>query len=62
VVVPSWQLTTEYGYTRGTYRLPHIGHVTIVEEDDDVLIKPRLYRLPQPHIEALAEIPTAVAA
>lgn len=51
VVTPSWQLRTAYDYKRNSTSLPHIGWVLLTLQDGDIIVRPRLYRLPLPHLE-----------
>jgi hypothetical protein len=52
VVTPAWQLKTPYFYKIDRTRMPHIGILVIlIQEDGTWQIKRKLYQLPQPVIE-----------
>ena len=48
---PCWQLKTAYAYQKSIVTLPHIGYLLIEWDGKDIVIKPRLYTVPLPHVE-----------
>lgn len=47
---PSWQLKTAYAHQKSIVTLPHIGFLIIDWNGKDIIVKPRLYKLPPPLI------------
>lgn len=52
VVCPGWQLKTGFGYKVAHAMLPQIGYVVIEWDGKDLVVKPRLFQLPDIHVEA----------
>jgi len=50
-VTPSWQLKTAFTYKRAGVLLPHIGWLRAEWDGREIVMRPRFYRLPLPHIE-----------
>lgn len=51
VVTPAWQLKTAFGYKRASSMLPQIGYVIIEWDGQDLAVKPRIFALPDLHVE-----------
>lgn len=48
---PCWQLKTAYAHQRSIVTLPHIGYLLVEWDGKDIVVKPRLYKIPLPHVE-----------
>lgn len=53
VVTPAWQLKTAFAHRRASAMLPQIGYVVIEWDGADLMVKPRLFELPDLHVEVL---------
>lgn len=49
--VPCWQLKTAYAHQKSIVTLPHIGYILVEWDGKDIVVKPRLYKIPLPHVE-----------
>lgn len=49
--VPAWQVRTAYAHQKSIVTLPHIGYLLIEWDGKDIVVKPRLYKIPLPHVE-----------
>jgi len=52
-VTPAWQLKTAFAYKKSSGMLPQIGYVIIEWDGEDLVVKPRIFDLPDLHVEAL---------
>ena len=50
---PCWQLPTAYAHQHSIVTLPHIGWLQIDWNGQDLVVLPRLYRIPLPHVEEM---------
>ena len=50
---PAWQLRTAYAYQKSIVTLPHIGYLLVEWDGKDIVVKPRLYKIPLPHVEVI---------
>jgi hypothetical protein len=53
VITPAWQLRTPFVERIDRMRLPHIGGVFFIVEDNECQVKEKLYRLPLPQVASL---------
>lgn len=53
VVTPAWQLKTAFVYKRAASMVPQIGYVIVEWDGVDLLVKPRIFDLPDLHVEAV---------
>lgn len=53
VVTPAWQLKTAFGYKRATAMVPQIGYVVIEWDGQELLVRPRIFALPDLHVETV---------
>lgn len=51
IVTPAWQLRTAFSYKRSSAMLPQIGYVLLEADGDDVLVRKRLFKLPEMKVE-----------
>jgi hypothetical protein len=51
LVTPAWQLKTALSFKKGASMLPQIGYVVIEWDGRDLLVKPRIFDLPDLHVE-----------
>jgi len=47
----TWQLRTAYAYKKGMVTYPHLSYLMIEWDGKDLVVKPRIYSPPLPHIE-----------
>lgn len=50
-VTPAWQLKTAFAHKKASSMLPQIGYVIIEWDGKDLLVKPRIFELPDLHVE-----------
>ena len=50
-VSPCWQLKTAFSHKRASSMLPQIGYIVIEWDGFDLVVKPRIYELPELHVE-----------
>ena len=53
IVTPAWQLRTAFSYKRASSMLPQIGYVLLEAEGDDILVRKRLFKLPETKVETV---------
>lgn len=53
VVTPSWQLKTAFSYKKSASMLPQIGYVRVDWDGQDLVVRPRIFALPDLHVETL---------
>ena len=54
VVTPAWQLRGAFAYKKAASMLPQIGYVVIEWDGQDLVVKPRIFDLPDLHVEVVA--------
>jgi hypothetical protein len=52
-VTPSWQLKTAFAHKKASAMLPQIGYAVIEWDGQDLTVKPRVFPLPDLHLEAI---------
>jgi hypothetical protein len=55
-VTPGWQLKTAFAYKKASSMLPQIGWAYIEWDGTDIVVKDRVYPLPDLHIETVSEM------
>lgn len=53
VVTPAWQLKTAFAHKRATSMVPQIGYVIIEWDGQELSVRPRIFALPDLHVEGL---------
>ena len=51
VVTPSWQLKTAFSHKKASSMLPQIGWVLVQWDGEELIVRPRIYPLPDLHVE-----------
>ena len=51
LVTPAWQLKTAFAHKKASGMLPQIGYVIIEWDGTDLTVKPRIFDLPDLHVE-----------
>ena len=54
-VTPAWQLKTAFVHKKASAMLPQVGWCLFEYDGSDIVVKARIYRLPQLHIETVGE-------
>lgn len=52
-VTPAWQLKTAFAHKRAASMLPQIGWVLLEWDGRDLVVRPRIYSLPDLHVETV---------
>ena len=53
LVLPGWQFRTAYVYEKASAMLPQIGYAWIEWDGTDLVVKPRMFKLPGLKVEGL---------
>lgn len=51
VVTPAWQLKNAFGYKKAASMLPQIGYLIIEWDGQDLMVRDRIFDLPELHVE-----------
>ena len=51
LVTPAWQLKTSFSYKVSSSMLPQIGYAIIDYDGTDIIVRPRIFPLPDIHVE-----------
>jgi hypothetical protein len=53
VVTPAWQLKGAFSYKKATSMMPEIGFVILEWDGVDLIVRKRIYQLPEQHVEVM---------
>jgi len=51
VVTPAWQLKTAFAHKKAASMVPQVGYVVIEWDGQDLVVRPRIFELPDLHVE-----------
>jgi hypothetical protein len=52
-VTPAWQLKTAFAYKKAASMVPEIGYMIVEWDGQDLVVKPRIFALPDQHVEGI---------
>lgn len=52
-VTPAWQLKTAFAHKKASSMVPEIGYFVVEWDGQDLVVKPRIYALPDQHVEVV---------
>ena len=52
-VTPAWQLKTAFAHKKASSMVPEIGYFVVEWDGRDLLVKPRIFQLPDQHVEVV---------